>query len=269
MSFSARPTSGCTNSAASSCATPGATPSRRSGAPTSAQCSGDSAAGQSFFELLEHLHRRRVDAAQHGQVDRHEIARAAPAIPAARSGSRRSCRRDTWSRSVPAMIPRVSSIRWRMRGCRSESSRNTALKRAELGRSLPARDLVVVEFGQLAGEARHLRVLVDLALPAVGDRRGQPGAADLRHGPVQAARQPLGQAVLGRLRGSTRRPAARHARRRRRSPRAGSRPPRTVPPPRVRRPASRRPPRGAESPQAAESPARRPRGPARPASHRW
>ena len=39
-------------------------------------------------------------------------------------------------------------------GCRSESSRNTALKRPELARARPADDLVVVELGQLAREAR-------------------------------------------------------------------------------------------------------------------
>ena len=52
-------------------------------------------------------------------------------------------------------------------------------ERAELAGAAPPLDLVVVELGQLAREARRLRVLVDLGLPAVGDRHRQPGAGDL------------------------------------------------------------------------------------------
>jgi hypothetical protein len=71
---------------------------------------------------------------------------------------------------------------------------------AELAGALPAFDLVVIELGQLVREARHLGVLVDLGLPAVGDRGGQARPGHLGDGPLQPARQLLGQRISGRVR---------------------------------------------------------------------
>ena len=64
----------------------------------------------------------------------------------------------------------------------------------------PADDLVVIVLGQLGRERGQLGVLVDLALPAVGHRRGEPRARDDGDRAVQRTRQPLGLAVLGGLR---------------------------------------------------------------------
>ena len=124
------------------------TSSRRAAAPAG------SASVECGLELLDRLDRRRVDAAQHGEVERDEVAeqherdepldaRLAAALDAERAG-----------RVAAPIRPRVSSIRWRMRGCRSESSRKTALKRPSSAAPVPADDLVVVELGQLVGEGR-------------------------------------------------------------------------------------------------------------------
>ena len=65
--------------------------------------------------------------------------------------------------------------------------------------TLPAGELVVVELGQLVGEARLLGVLVDLRLPAIRDRRGQPRARDHRGRAVQAMGDLLCERVLRRV----------------------------------------------------------------------
>ena len=62
--------------------------------------------------------------------------------------------------------------------------------------ALPADDLVVVELGQLVVERRDLGVLVELGLPAVGDRLRQAGAGDDRHAVGEPARERLGLGVL-------------------------------------------------------------------------
>ena len=64
-------------------------------------------------------------------------------------------------------------------------------------RALPAGDLVVVELGQFVPERRLLGVLVDLRLPAIGDRRRQPGAGDHRRRAEQAARDSLASESSG------------------------------------------------------------------------
>src|SRR5690606_40043499 len=59
---------------------------------------------------------------------------------------------------------------------------------------LPAHRLVVVEFGERVAPGRGLRVLVDLALPAVSHRAAPAaGAVDQGQLPVQPQRQLLGQ----------------------------------------------------------------------------
>src|SRR6516162_8865014 len=70
---------------------------------------------------------------------------------------------------------------------------------AESGRPRPSFDLVVVDLGKLAGEAGQLCILVELRLPAVGDRGGQTGARNLGDGPVDTPRQLLRQAVVARV----------------------------------------------------------------------
>ena len=142
--------------------------------------------------------RRRVDAAQDGEVERHEVAEQHERDDALDRSARAS--RDGVL-APGAISSSVSSMRSRMRGCVSESSRNTAEKRPSVGGALPADDLVVVELGQLVREGRDLGVLVDLRLPAVGDRRRQ---ARRRRStgivPCSARASVLASAVLGRLR---------------------------------------------------------------------
>ena len=129
---------------------------------------------------------------------------------------------STWTTAAAAgsISFAVSSARWRWRGCWSESSRKIAenLAPAPAPSALPADDLVVVELGELVLEGVLLGVLVDLALPAVGDRDGQLAAVDQRHG----AGDLLGD--LGGARRSARRGAPRGGRRRRRSRSASRRP---------------------------------------------
>ena len=70
---------------------------------------------------------------------------------------------------------------------------------ADVGRALPADELVVVELGEFVKEAGLLGVLVDLGLPAVGDGRGEAGAVDDRRGAEKATCDLLGERVLGRV----------------------------------------------------------------------
>jgi len=75
----------------------------------------------------------------------------------------------------------------------------------------PADDLVVVELGNRVVEGGQLRVLVDLALPAIGDRRGQPAAVEERHRAVDPGGDLLGpreQRFAGRLEVGRRDPLA-------------------------------------------------------------
>ena len=69
----------------------------------------------------------------------------------------------------------------RSRGWLSQSLEEDRAERARSSAARPARDLVVVELRELAAERGHAGVLVDLRLPAVGERHRQAGAADHRH----------------------------------------------------------------------------------------
>ena len=173
---------------------------RRSAAPSGAARARRSAAVERALEPLDRLDRRRVDPAQDGQVERDEVAeqderdepldaRLAAALDAERGAprSRRSGRAS--ARSAGAS-----------RGCRSESSRKTAVKRPSSAAPLQPTSSLWSSSGSSAANAGHLGVLVELRLPAVGDRRGQAGAGDLRHRAVQAARELLGERVLGAVR---------------------------------------------------------------------
>ena len=152
---------------------------------------------------LEPLDRRRpasgrCRAARRGRARRGRPAAAARRAARVRVSPRLSTRNEA---AAPRRSGRASArSAGAMRGCRSESSRKTALKRPSSGAPRPAGDLVVVELRQLGRERRHLRVLVELRLPAVGDRRGQAGAGDLRDRPLQSARELLRQRVLGTVR---------------------------------------------------------------------
>ena len=193
--------------------------------------------------------------------------RAGRATSGARAGCRRGSRRRSVSDACGSISSRVSSIRWRVRGCWSESSRKTATNLPALVGALPADDLVVVGLRQLGRERGQLRVLVDLALPAVRGGRRRPGAVDADAGvlsllgdlPCEAVAARRGPHSLRQLRhvsgGGV--DLGAHARRR-----AGRRRP-----PRERRPSCRRPPPAAEGRTAGRSRARRRRAPARRAVH--
>ena len=100
------------------------------------------------------------------------------ATPGRRAAPARQPLDRVWPPSRRALRPpwlgdqsAVSSIR-RARADAGRSRRGTrALNRPSSGAPSQPHDLVVIELGQLAGEAGDLGVLVDLRLPAVGDRR--------------------------------------------------------------------------------------------------
>ena len=145
--------------------------------------------------------------------------RAGRARRAARARvSPRGATRSTAAASPPT-ISAVSSIRARHPLARVGVLEEDRRERREARGALPADDLVVVDLGQLGGERRHLRVLVELALPAVRGGGGQPGAGDHRHRLVQGARDALGVAVLGPVRAPL---VGERARERRRAPRPPS-----------------------------------------------
>ena len=73
---------------------------------------------------------------------------------------------------------------------------------------LPADDLVVVELRKLGAERVLLGVLVDLALPAVGDRDGQVAAVDQRDGALRSARRSRRRSATSASRGLARCAAA-------------------------------------------------------------
>ena len=156
-------------------------------------------------------------AAQHGDVERDEVAEQHERQHALDGRVAARLRRRTCPSPARRSARAVSAMRSCTRGCVSLSSRKTAAKRPSAGALLPADDLVVVELGQLVRERRDLRVLVELRLPAVGDRRRQARAGDDRRRCRAArARAPWPRSPRRRRR-PTRRRAARGGRRRRRS----------------------------------------------------
>ena len=248
-SCSAPPTAGCTSSAASHSGRAGeqrlgVTPFGPSPAGEGPRCA--LAASQRALQAIDRRPASdRPRAAPPGTATPDRPA--ARARRAARSGSRRRSRPGRSPAASASISPRVSSIRWRIRGMQVGVVEEHGAEAAQLGRSLPAHDLVVVELGQLVAEAGHLGVLVDLGLPAVGDRRGRArrrrsaGRSRAARGPA-----PWPGSRSGRP-GPTSRPAARRARRPRRSRRAAARRRRTARPPRAPRRASTPPRRGAGS----------------------
>ena len=128
-------------------------------------------------------------------------------------------------------------------------------ERTELDGALPARDLVVESSGISPRERRQLRVLVDLALPAVGDRDRQPRPRDRGIVPCNSRASvlasessgPTGPPLLDQL-----------LRMRRRNIDLANGAARTTPQTAatsIASPASRRPPRAAETHPAAARPA--------------
>ena len=120
---------------------------------------------------------------------------AARATRAARCASRRRSRPDTSGR-VGLDQPRVSSIRVRTRGCRSESSRNTALKRPPAAPSKPTISLWS-NSGSSAAKHGIFAFSLNCVLKRYAIEAVSPAADDLRDRVVQRARKPLRERVLG------------------------------------------------------------------------
>ena len=119
--------------------------------------------------------------------------RAAAARPAARS-RRLADRLDAEGRGAPGGDQTAGQLEpladpWVQIGVVQEHG----TERSERRGGLPAADLVVIHLGNLGAERRRFRVLVDLRLPAVGDRGRQAGPCDLRDRAVQPAGQRLGE----------------------------------------------------------------------------
>ena len=90
-------------------------------------------------------------------------------------------------------------MRWRARGCRSRSSRNTAAKREPCSGFVHPTISLWSSSGSSWAKAWILAFSLSWVFHAVGDGGGQAGAGDQRDRLVQGLRQLLGQAVIGAL----------------------------------------------------------------------
>src|SRR3954471_20698820 len=157
------------------------------------------AVGQRRLQRLESPDLHRIGAAQHGRVERHEIAeqheRHEPLQPRLTARGRAHDDRAGVLGQLRRQLdpPAVARVRTRV-------VEQHAGEAPEVARRRPAHHLVVVGLGQRRGERRQLGVLVELGLPAVGGRGGQPRAHHDGDGAVQRAGQRLRLAVVGRVR---------------------------------------------------------------------
>src|SRR5487761_2465867 len=153
---------------------------------------------QPRLEFVQGLHRPRGDTSEGRQVDRDQVAQ-------------QDQREDPLDRRLPAGLQ--PEARHRVTGDHPLGQVHPLLdtrvgirvveedgrEAADFVGALPSGQLVVVELGQIVVEARLLGVLVDLRLPAVGDRARQAGSCDHRGRPEQAPGDLLGERVLGRV----------------------------------------------------------------------
>ena len=214
----------------------------------------DLACGEVSLQTFDHVDRGRVDAREHREVERDQVAQQDAARAAARCGSRprlcdaRASRRRVGSISSRGQLDALAHARMQVVVVEEDGGEARLSAR-------PAQPTISLwsSSGSSWANAGSLAFSLIWRLPAVGDRRRQPGAGDQRDRAVQRAGELLGRPSLGP---SGPHSAARSSsgRRRRRSRRAARARRRTAPRPRARRRSCSRRPRAAAAPPGTGSP---------------